>query len=249
MRRLVHTLVAMIAACVCAVQVQAASRPLIADLSTSHIDLTTSFSGTQLLLFGATEGPGDVIVVVRGPETRETVRRKEQIAGIWINRRSVTFERVPGFYFDAGTRPLQEIAPERTLRDLRIGPSRIALPAVDGDSEVATKSFRDALLRLKTRSKLYNSSPIPVKLLGDRLFRVEITFPANVPTGSYTAEVYLFRNGKQVSSTQKTVTVQRAGAEAAIYNFAHEHAAIYGIVAITVALFAGWLAGVIFRKV
>lgn len=223
--------------------------PLIADLSSHHIDLTTSFSGTRLLLFGATERAGDIVVVIRGPESREVVRRKERIAGIWVNRRSVAFEKVPGFYFEAGTRPLHDIASEQTLQELRIGTKRLALPAVDGSPDARPEEYRRALLRLKHDTGLYRSSPEPVKILGDRLFRVEITFPANVPTGSYLVEVYLFRNGRPISVDRKNLSVQRAGAEATIYNFAHEHSAIYGILAIIVALIAGWLAGVVFRRV
>jgi len=227
----------------------AAAAPLVADLSSSQIDLTTGFTGARLLLFGATEHAGDIIVVVRGPESREVVRRKERIAGIWVNRRSVTFLKAPGFYFDAGTRPLEAIASERTLRNLRIGTSRLALPAVDGDEDARAQDYRDALLRLKRKKGLYGSSPVPIKVLGERLFRVEILFPANVPTGAYTAEIYLFREGRRISVDRKALSVQRAGAEATIYNFAHQHSAIYGIIAIIVALTAGWLAGVIFRKV
>jgi uncharacterized protein (TIGR02186 family) len=233
----------------CGASPATAAPPLIADLSSNHIDLTTSFSGTRLLLFGATESAGDIIVVIRGPASREVVRRKERIAGIWVNRRSVAFETVPGFYFDAATRPLPEIASEKTLRELRIGTSRLALPAVDGDAEAKPEEYRAALLRLKNNAGLYHSSPEPVKVIRDRLFRVEITFPANVPTGPYQVEVHLFRQGKQVAVDRKDLLIRRAGAEAAIYNFAHEHSAMYGIIAIVVALFAGWLAGAIFRKV
>jgi uncharacterized protein (TIGR02186 family) len=249
MTRAAAILVSIFAGCAGAVPSAAAPPPLIADLSSNHIDLTTGFTGARLLLFGATESAGDIIVVVRGPSAREVVRRKERIAGIWVNRRSVTFQSVPGFYFDAGTRPMLDITSERNLRDLRIGTSRLSLPAVDGDPEAKAEVYREALLRLKRRNGLYSSSAVPVKILGDRLFRVEIVFPANVRTGSYTAEVYLFRQGRQISVDRKTLSVRRAGAEAAIYDFAHQHSAIYGIVAIIVALFAGWLAGVIFRKV
>lgn len=106
-----------------------------------------------------------------------------------------------------------------------------------------------ALVRLKREQNLYVPPRSPITVMGDRLFRVEITFPANVPTGTYAAEVFLFRDGKQVSVDRKSLSVRRAGAEATIYNFAHQHSAIYGIIAVVVALIAGWLAGVIFRRV
>ena len=42
--------------------------PLVADLSDYLVAITTGFSGTNVLLFGAIDEPGDVVVVVRGSD-------------------------------------------------------------------------------------------------------------------------------------------------------------------------------------
>jgi len=226
-----------------------AAPALIADLSRDHIEITTSFSGTRLLLFGATEGVGDVVVVVRGPNRREVVRKKERSVGIWVNRESVTFEDVPGYYFQASTRPLSEIADKKALAEHRIGTTRLPLKPLAGTPAALVKGYRSALLRLKQAHSLYLPASNPIEIMGGRLFRVELVFPSNVPTGLYVAEIYLFQKGRAVSIARKTLAVRKAGVEATICEFAHQHSAIYGIFAIAVALFAGWLAGVIFRKV
>ena len=226
-----------------------AATALVADLSRDHIKITTSFSGTRLLLFGATEGVGDVVVVVRGPNRREVIRKKERVLGIWINREAVTFEGVPGYYFQASTRPLSQIASKNTLAKHRIGTARLVLKPLDGTPPALANDYRSALLRLKQDHSLYSVPSLPIKITGGRLFRVELVFPSNVPTGIYAAEIYLFQNGRPVSISHKTLAVRKAGIEATIFEFAHQHSAIYGIFAILVALFAGWLAGVIFRKV
>ena len=227
----------------------AAATALVVDLSRDHIEITTSFSGTRLLLFGATDGVGDVVVVVRGPNRREVVRKKERVLGIWVNRAAVTFEAVPGYYFQASTRPLSQIASKQILAKHRIGTTRLALEPPDGTPSALADNYRSALLRLKQDHSLYTIPSSPIKVTGGRLFRVELVFPSNVPTGIYAAEIYLFQKGRAVSISRKTLAVRKAGVEAAIFEFAHQHAAIYGIFAILVALFAGWLAGVIFRKV
>lgn len=226
----------------------AAAEALIADLSRDQIDITTSFTGTRLLLFGTTDGEGDVVVVVRGPNRQETVRRKERTAGIWVNRQKVAFDQVPGYYFQASSRKLGDIASETLLKKLKIGPERLALRARPGIARDEALLYRTALIRLKRDQKLYNTTATSVRFIGGRLFRTELLFPVNVPTGAYTAEIHLFRDGKRVSLAEKKLTVRKAGVEAAIFNFAHENSASYGIVAIVVALFAGWLGGAIFRK-
>lgn len=226
-----------------------AAPDLVADLSRDHIEITTSFSGTRLLLFGATEGAGDIVVVVRGPNRREVIRKKEKILGIWVNRESVTFDAVPGYYFQASTRPLSRFAAEEVLARHRIGTARLPLKPLDGMPPALANDYRSALLRLKTDHGLYTTKSSEIKFIGGRLFRVELVFPSNVPTGLYDTEIYLFQNGRAVSISRKTLAVRKAGVEATIFEFAHQHAATYGIFAIGVALFAGWLAGVIFRKV
>ena len=70
---------------------------LVADLTNHLIAITTGFTGASVVLFGATDGPGDVAVVVQGPDREMTVRRKRRIAGIWVNSREVMFANVPSF--------------------------------------------------------------------------------------------------------------------------------------------------------
>jgi len=43
--------------------------PLIADASNYRVNITTGFTGTDVVYFGAKSGPGDIVVVVRGPNS------------------------------------------------------------------------------------------------------------------------------------------------------------------------------------
>ena len=49
-----------------------AGAELVAALSNHLVAISTGFSGTDVLLFGAIDGTGDVVVVVRGPESVAT---------------------------------------------------------------------------------------------------------------------------------------------------------------------------------
>lgn len=231
-----------------ALAVAEAARPLIADLSSKQIRISTGFTGAQLLLFGSTDGAGDVVVVVRGPRRNEIVRRKERAGGIWVNGRGVEFGDVPAYYHVASNRPLDEFASTKTLRRFRIGVPWLKLPAISQVPPAVVREHREALIRLKRNGNLYSEAPEGVTVIDGRLFRTEITFPATVPTGVYSAEVYLFRKGEPVGTSLTPITVRKVGLEAAIFEFAHTYSAIYGIVAVIIALIAGWIAGVIFRK-
>jgi uncharacterized protein (TIGR02186 family) len=224
-----------------------AADPLVADLSSREIAITTGFTGSELLLFGAVDGDGDIVVVVRGPPHQEVVRRKERIAGIWVNAESVSFREVPSFYHVAGTRPLVEIAPLRALTGLELGVNRLKFQRV-GATQANDDLFRKALLRNKQRVALYSKELGNVKMMGRRLFRTTVTFPTIVPTGTYSVDVLLFRGGRVIDTETTPLRVRKAGLEADIFNFAHEQSALYGVIAILIALMAGWLAGAMFRK-
>lgn len=227
----------------------AQAQQLVADLSSHLVAITTGFTGADILLFGAVEGTGDVVVTIRGPAEDETVRRKVRVAGIWINGPEVRFQGVPVFYAVFSSRPLAEaVTPE--LADLhQIGADHLVLRAESPRDPAEVALFRDALVRVKERQGLYLPQGGRLVFLGSRLFRANLVFPGNVPTGSYTVEVLLIRNGTVISAQTTPLYISQAGASADVYEFAHRQSAFYGLIAIVVAVATGWLAGAVFRRV
>ena len=231
---------------------KASARDLIADLSSYRVDITTGFTGAGLLLFGAVEEEGDIVVTVSGPRESITVRRKERVAGIWMNTRSMHFNSAPNFYAVAATRPLEEIAPPEVLARQQIGVNHLRLRADTTDKKFLPEEediFRAALVRQKQTQGLYAREPGQVTIIAGRLFRTRVHFPANLATGAYTAAVYLIRKGRVVHAQTTPLLVQKVGVGAEVYTFAHERSALYGLVAVFIAIAAGWLAAIVFRKV
>jgi uncharacterized protein (TIGR02186 family) len=222
---------------------------LVADLSESLIAITTGFTGTNVLLFGATDGKGDVVVVVRGPTDRVTVRKKERVAGIWVNAESLAFDGVPGYYRVAASKPVEELLSPELRQTFQIGDGNIAVAPLETRPPEVERAFFEALVRNKQRAELYRAEVGDVHFLGNRLFRTRISLPANVPTGRYSVEVYQVSGGVVVGRTTTPLQVVKSGFEEGVYSFAHQRSALYGLIAIAIALVAGWFAGYIFRKI
>ena len=99
------------------VPAEAAPRETVqADVSSRSVSVTSSFTGTQIVVFGAVDhsrqpsaesGLYDIVIVLEGTPTRLVARRKSNVAGIWINTHSITFESVPSYYAILSTRPLE----------------------------------------------------------------------------------------------------------------------------------------------
>ena len=229
-------------------QTQAADAPLVTDLSAHLIAITSSFTGTELLLFGAAEEAGDIVVVVRGPTGPTVVRRKDRVVGIWLNRHSVEFESVPGYYAVAASRPIQQIASQSLLARLQIGAENLRFRPRGDLDETEVLPFREAILRNKLRQQLYQEEVGRVVFLGPKLFRTRVAFPSTVPVGTYRAEVYLIRNDRVIAAQSTPLFINKLGFEQAIYAFAHELPLLYGLAAVATAVFAGWAASAVFRK-
>ncbi len=230
----------------------AAAQPLVADLSDHLVKITLGFEGSEVLLFGAVEGGGDVVVVVYGPPENITVRRKEKTAGIiWMNRDEMVFAKAPAFYQVMATRPIGDWLPDALRERHQIGPQYLSLKLAPGQTAASpdeTRLFRDALIRRKQILGHYSESVGTVAMLSARLFRTGVRFPTNVPTGAYTVEVFLIDKGEVVSAQTTPLYISKVGVLAEIFHFAHAYAALYGILAIVLAVLAGLGANAIFRK-
>jgi len=190
-------------------------------------------------------------VVVRGPSHNEVVRKKERIMGVWANKNAVKFSNTPAFYNIAASGTLDEMVPASTRQRLELGPDNLNIylaPESKKVSDEVKETFWQALLRAKKRDGLYAKEVATVTFLGKKLFRADFKFPSNVPVGTYLVYVYLIKD-KDVVTTQITpLFVSKIGAEAEIFDFAHKHSLSYGILAVFIALFSGWVASVAFRK-
>jgi uncharacterized protein (TIGR02186 family) len=225
------------------------AQSLEADVSNHLVAITTGFTGTSVVLFGATDGTGDIVVVVRGPERDITVRRKSKVAEVWVNTRQVTFQSVPSFYSVSSSKPLDDIAPPAMRQLHQIGLDTLRFTTESSISPQETEEFRKALLRNEARAGLYPPGIGEVSFpLKGRLFRTEVRLPANVPTGTYSVQVYLVRDKAVVAGQTTPLVVSELGIDAEVHDFADRYALVYGLVAVSLAALAGWLASLPFRN-
>jgi uncharacterized protein (TIGR02186 family) len=229
---------------------QARADTLVADLSQRLIAITTAFVGTDVVLFGTSDPDHDIVVTVQGPRTSQIVRRKAQVAGIWLNRERLAFDQVPSYYAVASSGPLEKIALPDVRARLELGTDNLKLKPIDAAGldigEIAT--FQDALVRNKQREGLYSVKPAPVNFIGPRLFRATLHFPANVPPGIYQVQVLELRDGEVTDAQRSALVISKIGVEADVFDFANQQSVLYGLMAVALSATLGWLAGVIFRR-
>jgi uncharacterized protein (TIGR02186 family) len=232
-----------------------------ADVSARNVAVTSSFNGTEIVIFGAVDnsqqpsaesGIYDVLIVVEGVPGRLVARHKNNVAGLWLNTSSATFDLVPSYYAMASTRPLDEITTEefRALHGVGFQHLRFT-PAVGQDQALSTedlKAFREAIIRLKEKQGLYVKDEYGVAFIGRSLFRASIELPANVTVGPFETRVYLFREEKLLSKYSVRLNLEREGLERHLHAFAFGFPTLYGLATVVIAVAAGLVASAAFRR-
>jgi uncharacterized protein (TIGR02186 family) len=240
----------------------AAAERLVTSLSEHRVMVTSSFNGSQVVLFGGIErdtgvlplrGNYDIAVTVTGPRQDIVTFRKERMLGIWVNYESRVFENAPSYLAVLSNRPLQAITNADTLRRLQLGLDNIALPqGTDSGSatadDVPGETFRKAFLKLKDEHGLYRQESNGVTFLTPALFRASIALPAEVPTGTYEIEVKLFADGMMIARTSSALEIYKAGFEQFVSSSAQTHGVLYGLATAMMAILTGWFASVVFRR-
>ena len=183
---------------------------LVPDVSARSIEIRYSFSGAQLLLFGAILYPGgrvpadpaDIVVVLKGPVEPIVLREKQKIAGIWMNADSNRFRSAPSYYAVASSRPVSELVDERTAAIYELGLQNLQLSPGGGSLPEKERRFEAGLLELRRSQGLYVEQPGGVEITDGVLYRARIPIPSQVPVGTYTAETFLIADGEVIAAAQ-----------------------------------------------
>jgi uncharacterized protein (TIGR02186 family) len=231
----------------------ASAESLVSTLSDDAVEITSNFTGEQIVVFGAVRGvpaddtPYQVAVVVQGPSQDIVVRQKQRVLGVWVNRTAREFDDVPSYYVMHLSGDFSGVADPALLAQYRLGIA--SLPFVAGSNGDATdQRFAKALIDLKSAHQLYVERKQAVEMLAPSVFRTTFFLPSDVPTGEYRVSVYLFRDNTFLAGTTETLAIAKGGFSQRIARAALDFPLSYGLVCVALAVFIGWLAGVIFRR-
>ena len=256
MRQRLAMILSLMALMLAALPRAATAEEVVMGLSQSSVAITTTFSGSDILIFGAIkretsipQGDIEVIVTISGPSTPVTIRRKDKRMGIWLNTDMVHIDSAPSFYAVATSGPLAEVLSQTD--DLRhrisvpLAIRSVGAPDTVGDAQ----SFTEALIRIRSASNLYHLQENDVAVQEQTLFRTSIRLPANLTEGDYATRIFLTRNGQVIDTYETVIDVRKVGLERFLYMMAHRQPVLYGLLSLVIAVIAGWGASAFFRVV
>ena len=237
-------------------RVEALDPRLVSDVSSRHIDIQYSFTGEELLLFGAILYPGqrlpneraDIVVVLKGPVQSIILREKQRVAGIWVNADSIRLRSLPTYYAIGSSAPIEDIIDERTAAIFELGLRNLHMSPTDFSMAQKLERFEKGLIDLYRRTGLFYENPQAVEISEGVLYRARIPVPARVSVGTYQAQTYLVSKGRVLAVASREVEIRKTGFERFVAAAAQDNGFYYGLTAIMLSLFLGYLASALFRR-
>jgi uncharacterized protein (TIGR02186 family) len=248
-------------ACACLQPPAMATNPnepiLVPEVSNHHVEIHYSFHGTQILLYGAIlyphgqvpKGKTDIAVILRGPSQTILIREKQKLGGIiWANAASARFNSAPATYAIASSSPLQNLVKPQIADIFELGVGSLQLSPSGENAPEVERRFIKGLVAARNAAHLYQMQPGQVNITSNALYSATLDIPARVPEGVYSEETYLIYDGKVIAAATRDIDVKKYGFERLVSLIAARWPFFYGLLALSLSVFMGWVAGVFFKR-
>lgn len=227
----------------------AAEKPLLMELASSTLEISTFYNGTTLEVTGSVPDDVDVVLQVSGPKKEVHLKEKGKVAGfLWMNKTDVSLENAPAVYMvytpsgpvDKYLTPELGLGYKALIKDISIKP----------ESEDKNFIFGE-YVKLMEQSGVYAIHEGAVKY-GEsnenmKGFSATLDIPSKMSPGNYQVKALAIKDGAIAGETQENLSMELTGLPAAIANIAFGQPLLFGIMAVTIALATGLIIGTIFK--
>jgi hypothetical protein len=217
----------------------------------SAVKIGVFFAGARLTVSGEIPRGSDAVIEILGKTSVEDLMRKGKRWELWMNVGEVDVQGAPSFYLLQSSRPEPIAASSAHPRwGYEALKQKISFGALFKES-TDERLFRE-FIRLKKSQGVYGVDPQGVTLTpsNDGRNRAEAVFtiPPRVVPGTYRVCLFAVQNGRVVQRQCAPLQVKVIGFPAFLASMARTHMVLYGFMAVFIAMGAGLLTGVIFKK-
>jgi hypothetical protein len=210
------------------------------------VEISAFFHGSEVTITGTLPAGHQAVAEVVGPVGQEHLMRKGRRGPLWMNVGEVTVSGAPSLYMVLSS--AADLLTEASPWGFQSLKKNITLTGVP-ENEMG--KFLGQFLELKKSEELYAVLPGGLKLTPAGNDRLEVTgtfrLPANVKPEKYKVCLTAIRDGQAVEQQCVPLAVQMIGFPALLMSLAYEHALLYGILAVVIAIFTGFIMGYLFK--
>ncbi len=227
----------------------ATAPPVTLKLSPQTIEMGAFYNGARLRMEGTVPSGSKVMIVLRGVTKDEVFNKKGRVGPIWINVDKVHVDGPPSLFLRFSSEDVHTFLDRQTidayaLDELSIR-NRMHIRTEHGLSDPeALKRIGDDYLDLKKKDGSYRRIADRVHVTesgkGEERYSLEFGWPKLALPGAYQVEVYACRDCRIVGQSGSALQLVEVGFPAFMANAAKNHAYWYGILAVILAVIAGF---------
>lgn len=218
-------------------------------LSPRHVDIGTFFDGTQISLEAEIPAGAEAVVEVIGTTGDIALMRKGRRGGLWMSVGEIQINQTPNLYLVITSSPhLPELTDATMPWGFDALKSQITF---SGSLDAHEKErFSKEFIQLKESEGLFGIIPGGLKIIpsaaGEKVSG-SFQLPAKVAPGDYQVRLSVIQDGKLIEQKTETIKVNMVGFPAAMASLAFNHSALYGLIAVLLAIIVGFLMGFMFK--
>ena len=194
-------------------------------------------------------GCDGAVLKIQGEDEAVELNRKGRVSIFWLNVDEVIVSNAPGIYMINSTGPLDKVCTPGDQTKWTLGyralQDRIH---IQSGKELSGTEFPE-FVALKEHNGSYQCS-FKATLLqaadGNKQLSALLHIPPVMPSGNHQVRLYCFKNFALIGQSSATLRVEKVGVPNFLYSLAYRHPALYGLLAIVIAMVTGIIMGVIF---
>jgi len=214
------------------------------SLAPDRIEIGMFYEGAEVRVEGEAPPDTDIVVVIRGPETEESFNKKVRAGPIWINSGQVHISGAPSVFLSYSSKPLDSFLPAETILRYQLTPeaAKRHMDLDAGGDVIDEDVIADNFITMKAGVNTYqvHNSGETALTVDDGRFTLDLAWPKTARPAVYEVSAYSFRDGEAIQTSTAGFEVVSAGAPAQIHDFAMNKSAQYGLLAVLLAVIAGF---------
>ncbi len=222
--------------------------PTTLQLTPQTIEMGAFYNGAPIRMEGTIPKGSQVIVIIRGATKDEVFNKKGRVGPIWINVDKVHVTGTPSLFLRFSSEDMHTFLDRKTIDAYELDElsvtERMRIRTSHGEPSAEYRELiQNSYLELKKKDGTYRRVANRVHMAevnGVTHYMLLFNWPKTAPPGSYQVELYACRDRAIVGRSGTVLRLVEVGFPAFIANLAHQHPWEYGVVAVVVAVLAGF---------
>lgn len=224
--------------------------PVTCEVLPDEVFIDSFYHGAKLKITGKSDINDEIIIKISSPPTESSLKFMGKAAGLfWMKIGDMEFKPVSNVYMLYTTGAIDKIAsPEERIRSL-VGYDAIKaqLDITSSKGPVDKDRWFNEFIKFKEKDKVYGIYEGTIVKDGKGGFSATVDWPYQASPGEYKVIVFAIRDGRAYAEASQKLVVRTSGMITLLSDLAFKNPAIYGVVAIVIAMLAGLGVGIVFK--